>query len=138
MTGREYLHTKLKFWGRLPLLLVPVFIGGTIALIARSVRPEMLGAFVLAIVVGFVVSYSMLRRRFRCPSCRGTLGPLASYNCAPVLRLPGKVKHCPLCGFRFDDEIGMDDAQQANNRVDADGKHCAARSSLCSSPAGHP
>ena len=120
MTERDYLNAKLRYWGRLPFLLVPVFIGGTIALIARSVRPEVIFVFVLAVGGGFVLSYGMLRRLFKCPSCRGTLGPLASYNSAPVLRLSKKVNYCPLCGFRFDDEMEMHDIQQANKSMQAD------------------
>ncbi len=107
MTAREYIEGRLQVWGMLPTVLVLAFLAMCIPFLAGLVRAEVMAGFLVLVVFGLVLSFVVLRRRFRCPSCSNTLTPLAYYNRSPALSLPKKVTHCPLCGVCFDDELSL-------------------------------
>jgi len=104
LTTREYIESRLRVWGMLPTVLVLAFLALSIPFLAGLIGAEAMAGFLAATVLGLVLSFVVSRCRFRCPSCAGTLTPLAYYNRTPVLRLPRKVTHCPLCGICFDEE----------------------------------
>jgi hypothetical protein len=104
MTAREKLNRQM------PWLVVPGYTGGGL-FVSGACLPAALGQPVAALVVvgliGFAVAFALLMAAhlfaFRCPRCRGNIGPLIMQRGG--LSVDQRLNFCPYCGSELDEEL---------------------------------
>lgn len=108
MTGREHLNRRKKWTAGGVVVGIVLLVTGVV-LLPLLVGAGLDGPVLTAVVVpGVVVFVGTLiagqKLLFRCPWCRGHLGPLLTQK--GVWRIDPKVRFCPYCGTDLDDPVG--------------------------------
>lgn len=110
MTGREHLNRRKRWAAGGAVAGVGLVVAGVGAMPllagAGVVGPAVVAVVlpgVVLLLAAIVVGQQFL---FRCPWCRGNLGPLMAG--AGWWRVSPKVRFCPYCGTDLDDPIDAD------------------------------
>jgi len=110
MTGREKLNRRKRWAAGGALAGVGLIVAGVaVPLLAGA---EVAGMAMAAVVVPGVLVFVVVvvvgqQYLFRCPWCRGNMGPLMSHS--GWWRVSPKVRYCPYCGTDLDDPVGAAD-----------------------------
>lgn len=104
MTGREYIAKRVSPTG---IIFFPVTLGLFIAFVISAELNDVvaIATFALLLIVAGILGIATTARA-TCPFCKRWIGPVMSFGMSLIVRgLPKKVKHCPLCGANFDQEL---------------------------------
>ncbi|HYH65526.1 MAG TPA: hypothetical protein VD866_12590 [Urbifossiella sp.] len=111
MTGREQLNRRKRWAAGGALAGVALIVAGVVGLPlmagAGVAGPAMAAAVVPGVLVFVVVVVLGQQYLFRCPWCRGNMGPLMTNS--GWWRMNPKVRFCPYCGTDLDDPVGAAD-----------------------------
>ena len=104
MTGRQSIAKRVGIWGT---LYFPVVVTMFLGFIVAAQMNDMVALGMLVLMMMFTVGGGIaLTIRIVCPHCGKWIAPVTGFSLLPIFRgLPRKVKHCPLCGADFDQEL---------------------------------
>jgi hypothetical protein len=105
MTIRDYLTKRKSRLGYWSILSFVILVAATAASTALQSPPLHLLAFVS--LASYLISVFFYQYRVRCPRCNGNIGRHTSYFGLRKTLFFDTVNHCPFCGVKIDEPVGI-------------------------------